>query len=215
MPWSAAMPNARDKLPALHSPSTTDDPYSERRLREVSDKLRRFFLRHAREAHDDLSQESLLRYWRARESFRCEGSPEAFAFAIATNVLKHYYRSKNTQLRACARDSSFFDGVFSPWQPPEDGFVSLDSSLQGLSPYQRSLLHLLYWCELTPDEASRVLQRPSASVRRHHHEAKSKLRVLLSTPNHERKNASPPDHRGPQEELKRTRKNEREKANES
>ncbi len=154
--------------------------HDDQQLLDISCKLRRFFVRHTKGEHEDLVQETLLRYWCSKGSCRLEATPEAFIFGIATNVLKQHYRSKKVRARITYADPALLELVDAHESVDLDAAILLKAPLQRLASQQRALLHSLYWCGYTADEAAKMLARPSASLRRQHHETKRLLRHRIT-----------------------------------
>lgn len=112
------------------------------------------------------------------------GSERAWLFGIATNLLRHHFRSSGRERLALARQAT------APHFTPHPDAVAdrvdahrmvaqLQTALGDLRPGDRDLLLLVAWAELTPREAATVLGIPAGTARSRLHRVRAALRGAL------------------------------------
>lgn len=57
-------------------------------------------------------------------------------------------------------------------------FVQLGEALKSLSPQQQALLHLVFYQNMSLNDAAQALEISGGSARKQYHRAKSKLKIL-------------------------------------
>lgn len=138
--------------------------------------------RAGREAADELLGEVWVRAFGARGTFRPECDDALpWLYGIARNVLRAHWRAgQPAGPPYVARDS------VDPWDDVIDRLDSgawarpLKAALRELRPYDREVLLLVAWEELTPAEAAVVLGIPQGTARSRLHRARSGLRAALA-----------------------------------
>ncbi|WP_169194045.1 sigma-70 family RNA polymerase sigma factor [Devosia sp. MC1541] len=159
------------------------------RLAKVIDHLpdlRRYALTLAREPQnaEDLVQETLVRAYEKRRSFKIGGSLKTWLMSIMHNCFVDGYR------RSVVRTSADKARVGSVSYPPnQDDAVQLSEVRRGfllLSDEQREALHLIAIEGLTYPEAAQVLNVPEGTLLSRVSRARKALRSgeLLNPPRH-------------------------------
>lgn len=133
---------------------------------------------------EDVLQSSYLKILEGRAAFRRRSSARTFLFGVIRNTAREALRlsrSRGGWLKR-ARDRSKRSD---PSQTPEECIEArqelqmLRDLLNKLSERQRSVLHLVFYQELSVDEAAAVLEISVGSARQHYHRGKARLRSLL------------------------------------
>lgn len=147
--------------------------------------LTRFFLSmpDARQAADDLAQETLLRLHKARHSYRPGEPVLPWVYAIARHVRVDQYRKRR-------RTSQYEEAVETeklqshPAQMPDapQSTQDFETLLSYLPESQREVLRMLKVLGMTVEEVARVTSSTAGSVKQKSHRAYEKLRSILSGP---------------------------------
>jgi RNA polymerase sigma factor (sigma-70 family) len=134
---------------------------------------------------DDLAAETFTEAFDVRLRFDTT-HPDArpWLFGIATNLLRHHYRSEARRLRAYAR--------LDPPAAGDDGFGEIETRLDAqragpaiaaalgrLSADERDVLLLLAWAGLRYEEIAVALRIPIGTVRSRLNRARGRLRELI------------------------------------
>jgi RNA polymerase sigma-70 factor (ECF subfamily) len=127
-------------------------------------------------AAEDLASETFLRAYRARDSY-VPGSPRAWLFAIATNLLRDHARGR-------ARRDAAFAAIAGHAEPvaPEPGFPDpeLAAALSTLREEEREALLLLAWAELSYEEIATATGVAVGTVRSRLSRARAQLTTVLA-----------------------------------
>lgn len=115
------------------------------------------------------------------------GSPRAWLYGIATNVLRHHWRTEQRRLRAIGRLDR--DAI-----APDDSdatVVRLDAdgearrlldAIERLDPVDRDILTLVAWEGASHGDVSVALDMPIGTVRSRLHRIRTGLRTAMSSP---------------------------------
>lgn len=136
---------------------------------------------------DDLVAETFLQAWRERTRYNASrGTPRAWLYGIATNLLRNHTRSEVRGLRALAREHA--RSVRS--DPPDDVATArvdaaneagkLAAALARLRVVERDVLLLVALAEFTPAEAAEALGINVTTARTRLHRARQTLRKALT-----------------------------------
>lgn len=139
---------------------------------------------------ETITQDTFLRAYRGRESFRGDCSVATWLTGIALNVIRDHARSAKfkfwKQIRTTALDvqemASFLPATESS---PERRLLAqekvqhLTVVLQELSPNQRTVFLMKFFEELSVAEISEVLKMPVNTVRTHLHRALHAVRARM------------------------------------
>jgi RNA polymerase sigma-70 factor (ECF subfamily) len=139
---------------------------------------------------ETVTQDTLLRAYRGRESFRGDCSVGTWLTGIALNVIRDHARSAKfkfwKQVRATAIDvqemASFIPAnACSPERHmlAKEKVKQLTIVLKDLSPNQRTVFLMKFFEELSVAEISDVLRMPVNTVRTHLHRALHTVRARL------------------------------------
>jgi RNA polymerase sigma-70 factor (ECF subfamily) len=145
---------------------------------------------------EDVAQETFLRAWRKRESFRGASSYRGWLYAIATNAsLTALERRQRRHLRLLADhvdSGAALEALPAPGALPDDEVVAnetlelaLRSTIRGLPPIQRAVLFLRDLLGWSANDTAALLDTSVASVNSALQRARSTLRAELSEPREE------------------------------
>lgn len=129
----------------------------------------RFTLRHTgnRGIAEDLAQETYVRAWRARSSYRGEASERAWLLAIAGNVVRDHARMR---MRRAVESTHETPEVAAPGSDPAEhveqayALQRLQAALRALPEHHREMFLLRERDGLTYKEIAAVLAVPIGSV---------------------------------------------------
>jgi RNA polymerase sigma-70 factor (ECF subfamily) len=128
-------------------------------------------------AAEDLAAETFLRAYAARASFR-PGSPRAWLFTIATNLLRDHARG------AVRRDAAFAEWAGQSQRSSEPEFELPDPelalALAALRVEEREALLLYAWAELSYEEIAAVTDVAVGTVRSRLARARERLTAELA-----------------------------------
>jgi len=143
-----------------------------------------------REFAEDVLQESYLRVLEGSAKFAGKSSPKTWFFGIVKRVAAETHRRQKRQselnLRLVAEDQTAVlvgdaaqSCTLAELVSAQESSRQLTDCLMLLSERQREVLHLIFYSELTLEEASAVLQVSLGSARTHYHRGKQRLSQLL------------------------------------
>lgn len=140
-----------------------------------------------REQAEDVLQESYLRVLDGRAKFAGQSSAGTWFFAVIKRVAAESFRRQKRRellnlriLQADTRPAETSEDADSAQQLQRDeSTAALTAALLELPQRQREVLHLVFYSELTLEQAAQVLQISLGSVRTHYHRAKTALAVRL------------------------------------
>jgi len=128
----------------------------------------------------DLVQETLVRAWRRRETYRPDlGTPRAWLIGILLDrCRRHRARTHRVELFGLRRGGN---GTTLPDSDVSHGVLDVDMerAIAGLPRRQREVITLHYLARLTVVEMASVLGISTGSVKSHLHDARSGLRERL------------------------------------
>jgi RNA polymerase sigma-70 factor (ECF subfamily) len=127
-------------------------------------------------AAEDLAAETFLRAYAARGSF-VAGSPRAWVFTIATNLLRDHARGAGRRAAAYARLAGRADAARAPEFELPDPELAL--ALAALRGEEREVLLLHAWAELSYEEIATVTGVPVGTVRSRLARARARLTAQL------------------------------------
>ena len=139
---------------------------------------------------ETITQDTLLRAYRGRDSFRGDCSINTWLTGIAINVTRDHMRSARfrfwKQVHASALDvqemASFLPGNESS---PERSILAkekvarLHEVIKELSPNQRTVFAMKFFEEISVNEVSEILHMPVSTVRTHLHRALNAVRTRM------------------------------------
>lgn len=139
-----------------------------------------------RSVAEDLAQMTFLEAYDRRATYEpLKGSPRAWLFGIATNLLRHHYRSERTQLRAYSRAAS---REAEPADASEETHRRLDwratsgqiaNALAALDPGDYDVLTLHCWADLSHNEIATALKIKEGTVKSRLNRARRQMRLQL------------------------------------
>lgn len=133
---------------------------------------------------EDVLQEAYLRVADGRAHFSGKATAKTWFFGVIKRVAAEQLRSQqrrtllnlrllhekqNEAAQACSGDNVYRDQAAG----------RLQEALMLLAPRQREVLHLVFYAELTLEEAAEALQVSVGSTRTHYHRGKQRLAELL------------------------------------
>ncbi len=134
---------------------------------------------------DDVLQESYLRVADGRARFAGRATPRTFFFGVIKRVAaEHQLSDKRSAIHslrlqqqgqpdaieACSEETLYRDPAAR----------QLQTALKQLAVRQREVLHLVFYAELTLEDAAETLQISVGSARTHYHRGKQRLAKLLA-----------------------------------
>lgn len=144
-----------------------------RLLTEICPLLNRYLVRRCRDREDteDLVQQVLMRIHLYRRTFTGESSFDSWAFSVAANCLKDYYKS-----RPANWDSLDLVEESAAGPSTLESHVELQSALNQLSPEARRAVTLTKVDGLSAEEAAEVENVSSTALKVRAHRAMKALR---------------------------------------
>ena len=138
-----------------------------------------------RDAAEDVLQTAYLRAIEGRARFNGHSSSRSWFFGVVKVVAAERRRKRATRVSALSR---WFEGrpADAPEPTPEavsanvQSAIRLRAMLEQLSTRQRDLLHLVFYQELTIEQAAEILGISLGSARTHYQRGKAKLKTMLS-----------------------------------
>lgn len=142
---------------------------------------------------DDLVSETFLVAFRRWSGFDpTRGTARSWLFGIATNLLRHHWRTQQRHLELSGR-SLFHEPTRPPFDDSADGRLDAAVTVRRLLPHlalldavDLDILLLSAWAGLAPIEIADALSLPPATVRTKLHRVRLRLREALpfDTPAH-------------------------------
>ena len=137
-------------------------------FRRHFDVVARFFRNKVREGEADLIQKTFLNVLKAEANFRGEGTFRGFLIGVASNVLRHHYRSKGRH-----EDRIDFGTVSVYDLAPGPGTMLgrrreetlLIEALRRLPLDHQIVLELYFWEDMTAGEIGQAIGAPEGTVR--------------------------------------------------
>ncbi|MEQ8857606.1 MAG: RNA polymerase sigma factor [Pseudomonadales bacterium] len=130
---------------------------------------------HDRSAAEDVLQQAYLLVVSGRARFRERSSLKTWLFGVLRNVARRAHRRRRLYRMLALR----LDTAEEPEEPGEPADPRLQSALAELPPRQRELLGLVFYADLSIEQAAAVLGISIGSARTHYHRAKQNLRRRL------------------------------------
>jgi RNA polymerase sigma-70 factor, ECF subfamily len=143
---------------------------------------------------EDLTQETFLRAWRSRESFRGRSSFRAWLYGIATNACLTALERRSSRQETAPREETtssrspdrHFEGIATTDAGPDDEVVSKETielalrvAVRYLPPRQRAVLYLRDVLDWSVRDTAELLETSLASVTSAHQRARTTLRKHL------------------------------------
>lgn len=135
----------------------------------------------ARDAAEDLLQETFLRMWRGRAEYRASGEFRAWIFTIARRLAVDRFRRQGL---AWEEDPAALETVASPNMPDRSAeareeLARVQRALAQLAPAQREVILLSRLAGLDAPEVARITGSTPGAVRVQLHRALQRLHGLL------------------------------------
>ena len=166
-----------------------DSDAQERRLAEYAPRVFGLLVRMVgnRDTAEDLTQETLLRAFRAFETYRPEGKFRAWIFRIARNAARDWLRHRSLE-SAHSVDADWLEAAAAPSRRqsrPEDRLLDgeraskVEAALRRLPDPDREVLLLRYYGELAFNDIAKVTGEPLGTVLARAHRALKKMAELM------------------------------------
>jgi len=143
-----------------------------------------------RDSAEDVLQEAYLRVVDGRARFGGKSTLKTWFFSVIKRVAAETYRTQKRQtllnMRSVAADQSSLQAnqvtepeALSTEMETSESCAEMRHALLQLSLRQREVLHLVFYSEMTLEEAAITLQISIGSARTHYHRGKERLGELL------------------------------------
>jgi RNA polymerase sigma-70 factor (sigma-E family) len=129
-----------------------------------------------RDLADELTQEALARVWERWSRVSAMASPQGYAYKIALNLARSWFRRRARERRAIARHGPELDVD----EPATAERLATRAAVLGLSRRQREVVLLRYYAGLSVDETATALRCAPGTVKAHTHRALAHLREQLN-----------------------------------
>ena len=147
-----------------------------------------------RDSAEDVLQEAYLRVVDGRARFAGKSTSRTWFFSVIKRVASEVQRTQKRHgllnLRALASEvaensaqQTHLGDQMSAAASSEESSQQLRSCLLQLSTRQREVLHLVFYAELTLEDAAQTLQISLGSTRTHYHRGKARMAELLAMEN--------------------------------
>ncbi len=141
-----------------------------------------FSILHSQSAAEDAFQETFLKVYRKRRSFRRDARFRPWVYQICLNVCRDILRKQKRQREVPLEEGAV--GVDSAPGPQEraekaDQAAALRQALKQLPTKQREVLLLAHYQGLSYEEIGQILNIPRGTVKSRHHHAIKKLSQIL------------------------------------
>lgn len=140
-----------------------------------------------REVAEDVLQEAYLRVLDGRARYAGKAQPRTWFFGVIRRVAADMQRARKRRailnLRLLGNDPC--EGALAEGAAPgeqayrDESSRQLKAAMMSLSARQREILHLVFYAELTVEEAAATLDIGVGSARTHYHRGKERLAQLL------------------------------------
>lgn len=164
--------NISDEQLAQRAMRGDENAFEELMLRNES-AVRRFVYMtgRRRDKVDDLAQETFLKAWNARKSYRGESKWKTWVLKIALNVCIDAGRKRESKLESLS--DKLPDHLLAS-DPNKDGLISIDKAclikieelLDAMPEITRSIFYMRYIEEYTSAEIAEITGKPAGSIRR-------------------------------------------------
>lgn len=142
---------------------------------------------HRREEAEEVLQTAYLKIMQGAARFDGRSSLRTWFFGVIRRTAREQRRRQWVREGILGR---WFSSQPAPMPPPNPEAAAsgsqsrraLRQALQGLSARQREVLHLVFYQDLTVEEASRVLKISLGTARTHFERGKAQLRLRLAKP---------------------------------
>lgn len=143
-----------------------------------------------RDMAEDVLQEAYLRVLDGRAKFSDQSSPRTWFFAVIKHVAADVQRTRKRRsilnLRVVAADVEETGAAFTGGSQPvmesvhaDETSQQLRTALTQLSVRQREILHLVFYADMTLEQAAGTVGVSVGSARTHYHRGKERLAKLL------------------------------------
>ena len=127
---------------------------------------------------EDIFQTTFLRFYASRTLFKNAEHEKAWLLRVCINACKDLQKSAwRTKVSAMPDEFDAPDTSARKETTPQE--EALDEAMQGLSPEQRTVVHLHYFEGFSTGEIAQMLDMRSATVRSHLHRARIAMRNAL------------------------------------
>lgn len=127
---------------------------------------------------EDIFQTTFLRFYASRTLFKNAEHEKAWLLRVCINACKDLQKSAwRTKVSAMPDEFDAPDTSARKEATPQE--EALDEAMQGLSPEQRTVVHLHYFEGFSTGETAQMLGMRSATVRSHLHRARIAMRNAL------------------------------------
>ncbi len=162
-----------------------DDETFQKAVGDFKERIFLLLLRYVRNRDDalDLTQETFIRAYRSRESFRGDSGIYTWLYKIAVNLaLNHKSRSHTSSLQSIEDSPDLYDSA-SPADSVTNAEINkqVDQAVSKLPARQRMVFVLRYYEEKSNAEIAKALGITEGAVKANYHQAIKKLQTGLAS----------------------------------
>ncbi|MCI0421763.1 MAG: RNA polymerase sigma factor, partial [Acidobacteria bacterium] len=174
-----------ERGPSPGSMKQTDVQGELERLRPASFGWALWCCNHRRDEAEEVLQTAYLKVLEGRASFDGNSSLRTWFFAVIRRTASEQQRRRWLRDQILGRWLTFKPTAVPPPDPEEmasgsESNRALRKALDGLPARQREVLHLVFYQDLTIEEASRILRISLGTARTHFERGKAQLRKILA-----------------------------------
>ena len=130
---------------------------------------------------DDVLQNTFIKAWTNRESFRGDSELQTWLFRIATNEALQHLRKNRIRNLFFLRNENLKPDPYEPASQQDGERIKekLEEAMKRLSPQQRIVFSMKYFNELKYSQMAEILQLAEGTLKATYHQAAKKIEQYL------------------------------------